>query len=342
MEKVLNQEEIDAMVAAARSGGRAALPSSAQQKVEPWDVRRAGQIGREQLQAITQLHEGFARNLTHSLGAYLRVVFAATLVSAEHLAYREFLQRIPETTYLASARLDPMGVNAALQLDLKVAFPIIDLLLGGEGKGMAATREITEIEEQILDSVARIVCRELGAAWQALSLEVVFEERLEAGTALRLMPPEEKTLSLSFEITMPDVRGGLNLTLPASVSNALLRKISDNWSHRRPRGATDSRPRLMRRLLDCPFSAELAAGGVRVAVSALAALAPGQVLQFSRSATEPASLRIAGLEMFRALPARCGEVRAARVLERVAEPGDTSPEPGSSQPGSSQLKEKSK
>ena len=194
MEKVLNQEEIDAMVRVARSGRtdrdascRVAAPGRALGRAP------AGQIGREQLQAITSLHEGFARNLTHSLGAYLRVVFAATLVSAEHLTYREFLQRIPETTYLASCRLDPMGVNAALQLDLKVAFPIIDLLLGGEGKGMAPTREITEIEEQILDSVARIVCRELGAAWQALALEVGFEERLEAGAAQRLMPPEEKT-----------------------------------------------------------------------------------------------------------------------------------------------------
>ncbi len=160
------------------------------------------------MQAITALHEGFARNLTHALGAYLRVVFSATLVSAEHLTYREFLQRIPETTYLASCRLDPMGVNAALQLDLKVAFPIIDLLLGGEGKTIAATREITEIEEQILDSVARIVCRELGAAWQALALDVVFEERLERA-APRLMAPQEKTLCLSFEVTMPEVRGGL-------------------------------------------------------------------------------------------------------------------------------------
>ena len=74
-------------------------------------MRRAGQIGREQLHAITLLHESFARNLTNSLGAYLRVVFAATLVSAEHLTYREFLQRIPETTYLASCHLDPMGVH---------------------------------------------------------------------------------------------------------------------------------------------------------------------------------------------------------------------------------------
>lgn len=317
MEKVLNQEEIDAMVRVARSGGQADSQTPSMPHVELWDVRRAGQIGREQLQAITSLHESFARNLTHALGAYLRVIFSATLVSAEHLTYREFLQRIPETTYLACCRLDPMGVNAALQLDLKVAFPIIDLLLGGEGKGMAATREITEIEEQILDSVARIICRELGSAWQALALEVVFEQRLETAAAQRLMPLEEKTLSLSFEVTMPEVRGGLNIAVPAVVSNALLRKISADWSHRRPRRATDSRERLMRRLLDCPFQAELGAKDVRVPVSALAQLVPGNVLHFARSASDPASLLIAGQEMFRALPARCGNTRAARVLAPV-------------------------
>ncbi len=318
MEKVLNQEEIDAMVRAARSGGGSELPTGPQ--VEPWDVRRAGQIGREQLQAITLLHEGFARNLTHALGAYLRIVFAAALVSAEHLTYGEFLQRIPETTYLASCRLDPMGVSAALQLDLKVAFPIIDLLLGGEGKGLGETRNITDIEEQILDSVARIICRELGVAWQALALVVSFEERLETGAAGRLMAPAEKILSLSFEVTMPEVRGGLNLAVPAVVSNALLRKIAAEWSHRRLQGASDSRQRIMRRLLECPFLVELAAEDLPVAVRALAGLGPGQQLRLARSAAEPASLAIAGCAMFHALPARCGAARAARVLERASIP----------------------
>jgi flagellar motor switch protein FliM len=331
MEKVLNQEEIDAMVRAARrGGGEARLPSPP--PVEPWDLRRAGQIGREQLQAITLLHEGFARNLTHSLGAYLRVAFTTTLVSAEHLAYREFLQRIPETTYLASCRLDPMRVNAALQLDLKVAFPMVDLLLGGEGKSMAVPRELTEIEEQILDSVARIMCRELGAAWQALSLAVVFEQRLPVSAAVQLMSPGEKTLSVSFEITMSEVRGGLSLALPATVSHALLRKISAEASSRRARGAADSRQRLMGLLLDCPFQLELGAKDVRVAVSALAALAPGKLIPFTRSASEPASLLIAGRERFRALPARRGNVRAAKTLARVWEPADSTPK----------LKEKSK
>ena len=323
MENVLTQEEIDAMVSAARSGGHAPVQPAAESRAVPWDVRRAGQIGREQLQAINSLHEGFARNLTHALGAYLRVVFATALVSVEHLSYREFLHRIPETTYLASCRLDPMGANGAIQLDLKVAFPIIDLLLGGQGAGLAATREITEIEEQILESVVRIVCRELGAAWQALALEVIFEERLQLGTAQRLMPPEEKVLSLCFEVTMLEVRGGLNLAVPAMVSNALLRKIAAESSARRPRGRAESRQRIMRCLLDCPFTVELAANQVRASIGDLAELAPGKLLRFAHSAAKPATLLIAGAEMFQALPARCGATRAARLLEPLHEDSGT-------------------
>ncbi len=323
MEKVLNQEEIDALVRAARSGPQN-VPSSAQEHVQVWDVRQAGQIGREQLKAITQLHEGFARNLTNSLGAYLRVVFAAALVSAEHLTYREFLQRIPEMTYIASCRLDPMGVNAALQLDLKVAFPIIDLLLGGQGKSVPAGREITEIEEEILDSVARIVCRELGSAWQSLSLDASFEEHLDTSSAQRLMAPEEKTLSLSFEIEMAEVRGGLNLAIPVTVSNALLRKMSDGWNHHRSRTSSEIRHRIMLRLRECQFKAELGAKDMRVPLGLLAGIAAGEVVTFHRSAEDPAPLLIEGFEIARARPVRCGSRRAALIQtvsgERSAKP----------------------
>jgi flagellar motor switch protein FliM len=316
LQKELTQEQIDVMVRAARSGGADARQDTAP-KVELWDARRAGQIGREQLQAVTQLHEGFARSLTHSLGAYLRVVFSAALVSAEHLTYREFLERIPETTYFASCKLEPMGLQAALQLDLKVAFPIVDLLLGGEGKSTAATREITEIEEQIIESVARIVCRELGTAWQSVNLQVGFDRRMETADAQRLMSPDDKTLSLSFEVTMSEVRGSLNLAVPVSVSHALLRKISAEWNERRPRRRSEWRDRIKQRLLDCRFSAELSADDLRVSVDNLSDLAPGQLLRLRGSVGEPASLLVAGIEMFKALPARSREARAGQVLARV-------------------------
>src|SRR5205814_5542732 len=100
-----------------------------------------------------------------------------------HLTYREFLSWIPEVTYLASCKLAPFNASGLMQLDLGIAFSLIDMLLGGEGAGEPPAREITEIEEQVLETAMRIICRELQSAWQALALEFQFEQRQQPGQA---------------------------------------------------------------------------------------------------------------------------------------------------------------
>ena len=319
VEKVLNQEQIDAMVRAAR-GGQTAAPKTREKRVTAWDARSAGQIGREQMRVISTLHESFARNLTHSLGAYLRVGFTAALVSAEHLTFSEFLQRLPEVTYLSTCALDPMGETALLQLDLSVAFPLVDVLLGGQGTGPPPQREITDIEEQILETVVHIICRELQIAWQALALEFRFGQRQQPDQVTRLMSHDEKTLSLSFEITVPENRGTLNLMVPAVVSNALLRKIAIGLATAKPKMRRDSDQRLRDKLLNCPFQADLAMSRVAVPLRELTQLSPGGLLVLARRVQEPATLRVAEKEMFRAAVARRGSMRAAQLLERVPEP----------------------
>jgi len=152
MEKVLNQDEIDAMFRAAL--GRSQGPASAVPSYQVCDFKQAGQIKKDQVRAISNLHEGFARNLTNALGAYLRVIFEVNLVSVEQLTFREFLQRIPDLAYLATFQVKPMGAIAALDLEPSLVFPIIDLLLGGIGRMNEQEREITEIEEGILRALS--------------------------------------------------------------------------------------------------------------------------------------------------------------------------------------------
>jgi flagellar motor switch protein FliM len=317
VEKILDQTQIDAMVRAARGGPAAAAETKIRQKkVSPWDARQAGQISREQMHAISLLHEGFARNLTNSVGAYLRIVFNAALVSAEHLTYAELLQRIPEVTYLASIKLEPMQATGVLQLDLSVAYPLIDVLLGGEGKGAPPARELTEIEEQIIETVVRIICRELQTAWQAMSLEFEFDQRQSPQQVQQLMPSEEKTLSMSFEITVAESRGTMNLVVPAVVSNALLRKLSQGFAATRRRARTDSDDRLRRRLLACQFDMELCMNSVTVPISRLSGLEAGGLLLLRRRAEQPGALLVDRRPVFTAMAARRGTVRAAQILER--------------------------
>lgn len=316
MEKVLNQAEIDAMVRKARGGDTAGKKEAAPAVITVWDVRQAGQIGREQVQSISTLHEGFARNLTHAVGAYLRIEFAAALVSAEHLTYGEVLQRVPEVSYLASCKLSPVGATALLQLDLAVAFPLIDVLLGGKGSSSVPGRQLTEIEEQILETVMRIICRELQAAWQVLSLEFEFESRRQSEQVQRLMPSEEKTLSLAFDITVSESRGTLNLVFPAVVSNALLRKLAAGWVRAKMRARPDSELRLRQRLMACPFSLDLAVNIPGVPLPELMNLSRGSLLALKYPVERPVALRVSGREMFVARVAKRGWLRSAQVLER--------------------------
>ncbi len=317
VEKVLNQEQIDAMVRAARGG----KSESQEKNVTLWDARQAGQIGREQMKVINSLHETFARSLTHSLGAYLRVEVTVALVSAEHLTYGEFLQRIPETTYLASMNLTPMNETSVLQLDLSVAFPLIDVLLGGEGIGTAPSRNVSEIEEQILETLMNIICRELENAWQDLALKFIFDQRQPSEQIARLMPFEEKTLTLSFEITIAETKGTLILMVPGVVSNAMVRKISAGWATAaaRPKTHRDSHEHLRKLLLDCPFQVALEMQPAAVPLRELTQLSPAGILVVKRRTEEPAKVVVGGREMFTAAVARRGTSRAVKILERIVE-----------------------
>lgn len=187
-------------------------------------------------------------------------------------------------------------------------------MLGGEGKSGEITRDITEIEEQVLEGIVRIMCRELETSWNAIALEFNFGARQQILQAPRLMPPEEKNLCLSFEIKMSETRGTLNLAVPAVVSNALLRKISADFSYQRRRSPLEARLQIQNKLLKCSFPIELSMPGLLVPLENLTALTPGQVLPFPKNASASAVLLVDDVRLCSAAPVRVSSRRAARVL----------------------------
>jgi flagellar motor switch protein FliM len=193
-------------------------------------------------------------------------------------------------------------------------FSIIDLLLGGEGKGVPPVREVTEIEAQILESIVRIIGRELQNTWQAVALEFNFGQRQPMADAPRLMPPEEKNLCLSFELKISEARGTLNLAVPAVASNALLRKITADYSYARPKSGAEWRAQIQRKLQHCPFSVELSVPQLEIPARALVDMKPGTLLPFMLNISSPATLLVDEVRLCSAIPARVNSKRAAQVL----------------------------
>jgi len=310
IEKELGQEEIDALFQAARARTEAA-PSAPRSRVLPWSFMRSGQISNDQLRAISMLNDIFARNLTHHLSAWLRSRVQVSLVSAEQILFSEFLGRIPELAWVGSVRLEPLHTLCVLQMDLTTAPPIIDLLLGGEGRA-AEARELTDIEEAILAGVVEAVCRELTTAWQPVGLTFRFEKRQMQTQTPRLIPVSEKTLCLSFELRLADVSGLLNLAFPAVVSNAILRQMAGEKSRRR--GHAPEVRRRMRELAGaCRTRVSLELPPVRVASAGLGDLGPGRILRLNLPARTAARLNAGGVVLFQAMPVNQANVRAAHL-----------------------------
>ncbi|MGB0125476.1 MAG: FliM/FliN family flagellar motor switch protein [Silvibacterium sp.] len=310
MEKTLKQDEIDALFQAARAKKNAAA-TDGRVRVQPYSFARAGQISNEQMRAISLLNDIFARNLTHNLGAWLRSSFEVNLVSAEQMPFSEFMHRIPELAYVCSVRLEPLRAISVMQMDLAPAPAMIDLLLGGEGAS-GELRELTDIEESILSSVAEAICRELSAAWQQVGLSFHFEQRQMHTQIARLMPVSEKTLCLSFEIRMPGASGLLNLAFPAVVSNTILHRLVGDWTRQR-RHAPETRQRILDRAGKAKVGAALQLAPTRIPAREIEALQAGSVLRLNMSAHQAAELRVAGVPLFAASPVSCGEHRGAHL-----------------------------
>lgn len=314
MEKNLKQDEIDALFQAARARSQAASQET-RARVQPYSFSRAGQISNEQMRAISLLNDIFARNLTHNLGVWLRTRFHVNLVSAEQMPFNEFMLRIPDLAYVSSVRLEPLRALSVLQLDLALAPPMIDLLLGGEGKS-DRVRELTDIEESILTSVAEAICRELSTAWQPVGLNFIFERRQLHTQIARVMPVAEKTLCLSFEVRMPGASGILNLAFPAVVSNTVLRRLVGDWS-RQHRHSSENRQRMQERVGLVKVGAALQLPPVSIAGRELEELYEGKILKLPIIASRPAELRVAGIPLFEGYPVSHEEQRGAHLV-RIA------------------------
>jgi len=323
MEKILNQDEIDALFHAAK--GRAVARKQADNQNKPvtaCNFRRAGMMSRDQLRAVNELHDSFVRGLARSLAAQLRVAAEINLVSTEQIAYGEFLQRVPEINYVVSAHLPALDVMAAIVLDLQIAFPIIDLLLGGPGYLMPELREITEVEEEILKGMAQTICRELQSTWQpVIDTEINFDGRQRQTQIVRLMPPNEKVLSLSFEIRIGKAGGMLMTAFPAAAATAMMRKLAQQGSYRKHRAVSSVTSNLRGKLGKCTFPVELVLPGGAVRSRQLLDLKRGSILGLQLKSNEPALLYVANQPLFVAQPVRSGSQRAGQIVKAISIPG---------------------
>ena len=219
---------------------------AAARKAAAYDFRRPDRIAKDQLRAIHLLHDNFARNLASSLSGYLRAYVIVNLISVEQLSFAEFTQCLPSPTVLVTLGMKPFDGNAVMELNPSLVFPLLEMLLGGSGKGAALSRETTEIEQSILDTLFRIILQDLSLAWQSVAnIAFSVEGRETEPQLLQILSPNEAVVSIGLEIRVGDSTGLMNIGLPSIIVKMLRHKFDQQWSVRKGDSSAAEQTRIL-------------------------------------------------------------------------------------------------
>jgi len=320
LDRVLSQEEIDSVF---RNLGDSPTEEDPGKKAQVYDFRRPDRIAKDQLRSIHLLHETFARSLASSLSAYLRAYVMVNLVSVEQLSFMEFSQCLPSPTCLVSLGMRPFDGSAVLELNPSLVFPILEMLLGGSGlSAVKMEREVTEIEQSILESLLRIILHDLKEAWMAVTaIGFVIEEFETEPQLLQILAPNEAIVAISMEVRIGESSGMVNIGMPSIIIKMLRQKFDQQWSIRKTESTDAEQERILQPIKSAEVQLDVRMRGPSMSVGTLMALKEGDILTFDFPTRREMDMMVNGKLKYRGQVAAAGRKKAFEVAALAHEIG---------------------
>ena len=312
MSRQLSQQEIDAVF---QNVGERKRETPAVK----FDFRRPDRIPKSQVRAIHLLHDTFVRNLVSSLSAYLRSYLTVNLVSVEQLSYAEFLDGLPSPTCMVTLGLSPYDGNGVLEMNPSLVFPIIEMLLGGTGKSSSTPiqRDVTEIEQRLLDGLFRIVLHDLREAWKGVTtVDFTIEAMETEPQLLHILAPNEAVVSIGIEIRIGETVGMMNIAMPSIVIKMMRQKFDQQWSVRKTHASESEQAMMLRMLREGTITLEARLEGPTLSIRDLLSLSEGHLLTFDYPKERSIELLANGARKFTAQMVSMGKKRGC-VIERM-------------------------
>jgi len=326
-DEVLSQAEVESLLNAMEAkspAGPARAPqplgggnARTREKITPYDFKRPERVGKEQMRALQSLHEGFGRNFGAALSALLRSIVEVKLTSVDQLTYSEFVFSLENPTCFNLLTAKPLEGNLILDINPSILYPIINRLLGGgKESGTMTRRALTEIELRLVGRITDLFLHDLKRAWSnILPLEFAVE-RVESNPQLvQIVPPNEVVVLISFELTLGDVRGMMNLCIPFNAIERIGNKLTtNNWvSYARVSPTDETIQQVSERLGKSLVELVATLASTRISTADLLSLRVGDIVTTEKDIRGPLEVTVEGVAKFQASPGALKGHKAVQI-----------------------------
>ncbi|RKX88555.1 MAG: flagellar motor switch protein FliM [Spirochaetes bacterium] len=326
MNEVLSQDEIDQLLTAISTGEietESVSQTQEQRKIKIYDFKRPDKFSKEQIRTVSIMHETFARLTTTAMSAQLRSLVNVHVASVDQLTYEEFIRSIPNPTTLGIINMDPLKGSAVLEIDPAITFSIIDRLFGGKGEGTKVNRDLSDIEQSVMENIIVRILGNLREAWsQVIDLRPRLGQIETNPQFAQIVPPTEMVVLVTLETKVGEVEGMMNFCIPYLTIEPIISKLSAQYMYSSVRsgGTTENLNILKERLSMIGITVSAEIGNMNLTVRDLLSLKGGDVIRLPDVRTgDPMVLKIGNREKFMCRPGVVGSKLAVQITEKLEE-----------------------
>ena len=227
-DKILDQDEIDALIHGVDSGTVNTTPEPTPDEVRSYDFNNQMRIVRGRMPTLEMINERFARIFRVSLYNLLRRSPEISIHQIQVKKFSEYVHTLHVPTSLNLVKMNPLRGTALVVLEPKLVFATVDNFFGGTGRhAKIEGREFTATEQRVIHMVLRNVFSDLHEAWSHVApIEVEFVQSEINPHFANIVSPSEIVVITSFHIEVDGGGGNLHVTMPYAMIEPL-REILD-------------------------------------------------------------------------------------------------------------------
>jgi len=228
---VLTQEQIDAMLNNAQTGG----PIVVEEKppdVKEYDFRSPKKFTKERIKTLDSIFDNYARLLSSYLTGLLRLYCKVSLASIEEQRYFEFNNALPDYVMMGMTEMrlqddEIEDLTAIVQFSNSLTYIMIDRLLGGRGEYKDTDRDFTEIEVSVIESIMNNAVALLKEPWATLvEIEPVLENIETNSRVISAVGYDDTMIICVLEIMIIETKALITICMPALGLDELMQKFT--------------------------------------------------------------------------------------------------------------------
>jgi len=306
MADILSQEEIDALLDVVEDEGEDILESGddsllPQRQVTLYDFKRPNRVSKEQLRAFRGVHDKMARSLASQISSIMRSIVEIQLHSVDQMTYGEFLMSLPNPTSFNVFSVKPLEGSGIIEINPSIAFPMLDRLLGGKGEPFDATREFSDIELSLFETILRVMMSTLKEAWApVMEIYPTIESKESSPNVVQIVAQNEIVVMVVMEIIIGHSSGMMNICYPVIALEPVLPKLASRDLMLNEMSSKKSRNTELKVLLGgAKVDIEANLGDANLSLNDILELKVGDIIRLSSPADDVITVSVDGKDRFK-------------------------------------------